>query len=138
MVGPFPNVTAVVRRRMARIRKIDTKPELVVRRLVHRLGYRYRLHRGDLPGTPDVVLSSLKKVVLVHGCFWHQHDCALGKKQPSSRREYWLPKLARNKERDVRNEAALQDLGFNVLIVWECETRDCVALERRLDLFLKG
>src|ERR1700674_2516424 len=99
----FKNVSSVVQRRMSRIRKTDTKPELTVRRLAYRLGYRYRLHRRDLPGTPDVVFPSLKKVVLVHGCFWHQHDCLLGKKQPAKRREYWLPKLARNQQRDVLN-----------------------------------
>jgi DNA mismatch endonuclease (patch repair protein) len=135
---PFANVTAVVRRRMARIRKSDTKPELAVRRVAHRLGYRYRLHRRNLPGTPDVVFSSLKKVVLVHGCFWHQHDCPLGRKQPAKRQEYWLPKLTRNQRRDVRNEAALRELGFDVLVVWECEIRDASALQRRLASFLEG
>jgi len=135
---PFANVTAVVRRRMTRIRKSDTNPELAVRHVAHRLGYRYRLHRRDLPGTPDMVFPSLKKIVLVHGCFWHQHDCPMGKKQPAKRREYWIPKLARNQQRDVRNEAALRDLGFDVLVVWECEIRDGYALERRLASFLEG
>jgi DNA mismatch endonuclease (patch repair protein) len=134
----FANVTPVVRRRMARIRKVDTKPELAVRHVAYRLGYRYRLHRRDLPGTPDLVFSSLKKVVLVHGCFWHQHDCALGRKQPSQRLDYWLPKLARNQQRDVLNEAALRDLGFKTLVVWECETHDRPALESRLASFLEG
>src|SRR5690242_6591735 len=101
---PFADVEPVVRRRMARIRNTDTKPELAVRCAVHRLGYRYQLHRRDLPGTPDLVFASLKKVVQVHGCFWHRHDCALGSKQPSQRLEYWLPKLARNQQRDVLNE----------------------------------
>jgi DNA mismatch endonuclease (patch repair protein) len=123
---------------MSRIRKADTKPELVVRGIAYRLGYRYRLHKRNLPGTPDLVFSALKKVVLVHGCFWHQHDCALGRKQPSRRREYWLPKLARNQQRDAINEARLRELGFNVLVVWECEVRDRAALEERLGSFLKG
>src|SRR5437868_356282 len=80
---------------MRTIRKKDTKPELVVRQLAHRLGFRFRLHRPDLPGTPDLVFPSRKKVILVHGCFWHQHSCALGSKQPRTNREYRLPKLAR-------------------------------------------
>jgi len=133
---PFLDVSPVVRRRMARIRKVNTKPEIIVRRILHRRGHRYRLHRRDLPGTPDVVFLSLRKVVLVHGCFWHQHDCALGK-EPSRRREYWIPKLRRNQQRDARNEAALRKLGFKVLVIWECQTRDHAALERRLVGFLK-
>src|SRR4029077_11689838 len=83
--------------RMARIRKVDTKPELIVRRLLHSLGYRYRLHRTDLPGNPDIVFPSRRKVVFVHGCFWHQHNCKLGAKMPKARPEYWGPKLERNK-----------------------------------------
>src|SRR6266566_6962376 len=129
---PFTNVSPVVRKRMARIRKTDTKPEITVRQLVHRMGYRYRLHRSDLPGTPDLVFPLLKKIVLVHGCFWHQHDCSLGKKQPMYRKEYWLPKLTRNQERDTVNEAALRRLGFRVLVIWECQTRDHTALQHRL------
>lgn len=86
--------------RMRRIRKTDTKPEMVVRRLAHRMGFRYRLHRRGLPGTPDLVFPGLRKVIFVHGCFWHQHDCRLGAKQPTANPGYWLPKLARNVERD--------------------------------------
>jgi DNA mismatch endonuclease (patch repair protein) len=135
---PFENVSPVVRRRMARIRKTDTKPEMTVRRLIHRLGYRYRLHRSDLPGTPDLVFPALKKIVLVHGCFWHRHDCALGSKQPMHRREYWLPKLTRNRQRDALNEAALRALGFDLLVIWECQIRDHIALEKRVTSFLKS
>lgn len=109
--------------RMRRIRKTNTKPEMIVRRLAHRLGYRYRLHRRDLPGTPDLVFPRLRKVILVHGCFWHQHDCTLGNKQPSVNPDYWLPKLARNVERDNLAHARLQEMGWNVLVIWECETR---------------
>jgi DNA mismatch endonuclease (patch repair protein) len=135
---PFENVSPVVRQRMARIRKTDTRPEMIVRQLIHHMGYRYRLHRRDLPGTPDLVFRSLKKIVLVHGCFWHQHECSLGRKQPMHRKEYWLPKLMRNQQRDVVNEAALRRLGFRVLVIWECETRDHAALEERLASFLKS
>src|SRR5262249_10070301 len=92
----FPGTSLGVRRRMARIRKTDTQPELIVRKLASKFGYRYRLHRRDLPGTPDLVFPARRKVIFVHGCFWHQHKCPLGNKQPRTRREYWVPKLARN------------------------------------------
>jgi DNA mismatch endonuclease (patch repair protein) len=109
--------------RMRRIRKTDTKPEMVVRQLAHRMGFRYRLHRRDLPGTPDLVFPSLRKVIFVHGCFWHQHDCRLGAKQPSANPGYWLPKLARNVERDYQARTKLAKEGWDVLVIWECQTR---------------
>jgi DNA mismatch endonuclease (patch repair protein) len=121
---------------MRRIRKVDTKPELIVRRVVHRLGHRYRLHRRDLPGTPDLVFPAKQKVILVHGCFWHQHECPLGSKQPHTNLSYWLPKLARNKQRDLVSERALGELGWQVLVVWECETKSESALSERLRRFL--
>ena len=108
---------------MRRIRKVDTKPELAVRRIAHRLGYRFRLHRRDLPGTPDLVFPGLKKVIFVHGCFWHQHNCHLGTKQPSTNTAYWLPKLARNVERDKEARKQLEDAGWDVLVIWECQTK---------------
>lgn len=132
----FPDVPAPICARMARIRKRDTKPELVVRRCVHRLGYRFRLHRADLPGTPDLVFPVLRKVILVNGCFWHQHTCQLGCKAPRTRQEYWIPKLARNVTRDRSTHAELADLGWAVLVVWECETRDDASLANRLHAFL--
>jgi DNA mismatch endonuclease (patch repair protein) len=122
---------------MRRIRKRDTKPERVVRRVAHRLGYRYRLHRRDLPGTPDLIFPSRRKVVLVHGCFWHQHQCPLGSKQPRANAHYWLPKLARNRERDLAVERALRQLGWSVMVIWECETRDDSAVAVRLRRFLQ-
>jgi DNA mismatch endonuclease, patch repair protein len=122
--------------RMARIRKTDTKPEMLVRRMLHALGYRYRLHRRDLPGNPDIVFASRKKLIFVHGCFWHQHDCPLGAKQPRARPEYWLPKLKRNKERDARNLEALEAAGWKALIIWECELGDVKAVEHDLRTFL--
>jgi DNA mismatch endonuclease (patch repair protein) len=132
----FPDVPHVIRKRMAKIRKRDTKPELVVRRCAHRLGYRFRLHRADLPGTPDLVFPALRKVILVNGCFWHQHTCRLGRKAPRTRQEYWLPKLARNVARDRLVRAELQQRGWSVLVVWECEPRDPEALAPRLHAFL--
>jgi len=132
----FPNVSVVVRRRMARIRKADTKPEIVVRRLSHRLGYRFRLHRRDLPGTPDLVFPSKRKVIFVHGCFWHQHNCQLGGRRPQTRQEYWGPKLDRNVARDKGVREELARLGWGVLVIWECETRDLPALATRLTGFL--
>jgi DNA mismatch endonuclease, patch repair protein len=113
----------VLSARMARIRKTNTKPEMVVRRLAHGMGFRYRLHRRDLPGTPDLVFSGLRKVIFVHGCFWHQHDCRLGSKQPTANPAYWLPKLARNVERDLKASRQLAAAGWEVLVIWECQTR---------------
>ena len=110
------------RRVMQAIRGKDTKPELTVRRLLHRLGYRYRLHKKGLPGRPDLVFAGRKKVVFVHDCFWHAHDCRFGR-APTSREDYWLPKLRRNKERDAENEAALEAMGWEVHTVWECEIK---------------
>jgi DNA mismatch endonuclease (patch repair protein) len=123
---------------MRRIRKIDTKPELEVRRLVHRLGFRFRLHRRDLPGTPDLVFPRLKKGILVHGCFWHQHPGCRLARVPKSRLDYWEPKLRRNQERDSTARAELTSRGWKILVVWECETDDVAVLEPRLEAFLKG
>jgi DNA mismatch endonuclease (patch repair protein) len=123
---------------MRRIKSKDMKPELVVRRLVHGLGYRYRLHRKDLPGKPDLVFGSKRKVIFVHGCFWHGHELkgCLDGRRPKSNTSYWVPKLARNKSRDAERIAALEANGWTVLTIWECETKDLGAVERRLKLFL--
>src|SRR5919106_1632532 len=115
-------------RNMAAIRGKNTAPELVVRRIAHRLGYRFRLHRRDLPGRPDLVFPRLRKVILVHGCFWHQHPgCSLAR-SPKSRPDYWLPKLRRNQERDAKAAEALKGLGWDLMVLWECEA----AAEERL------
>lgn len=107
--------------RMRRIRARDTKPELSIRRLLHGLGYRYRLHRRQLPGTPDLVFPGRRKALFVHGCFWHRHqNCHLAR-LPKSREDFWLNKLEGNRLRDQRNQAALRDLGWDVFIVWECQ-----------------
>jgi DNA mismatch endonuclease (patch repair protein) len=133
---PFDAVPDVIRRRMSRIRKTDSRPELIVRRLVRRLGYGYRLHRRDLPGSPDLVFAGRRKIVFVHGCFWHQHNCALGNKRPFSRQEYWLPKLERNVSRDRESQRALRQDGWEVLVVWECEVADQPGLTVKLTRFL--
>lgn len=113
----------------------DTKPEIAVRSLLHRLGYRYRLHRKELPGSPDIVFKKRMKVIFVHGCFWHSHGCQKGQ-APKSRMEYWGPKLAENRQRDARNVSKLCADGWQVLTVWQCETKDLDNLEVRLRAFL--
>jgi DNA mismatch endonuclease, patch repair protein len=125
-------------RNMAAIRSKNTKPELVVRSLVHRLGFRFRLYAKDLPGRPDLVFRSRKKVIFVNGCFWHQHSSAkcLDGRIPKSNRSYWKPKLLKNAERDKRNLTALKSLKWKVLIVWECETNNQDRLVRTLTKFL--
>lgn len=130
------STTAELSERMRRIRKKDTKPEMAVRRLVHAMGFRFRLHRADLPGTPDLVFPRLRKVIFVHGCFWHQHDCRLGAKQPRANPDYWLPKLARNVERDKRAREKLADNGWQVLVIWECQTKPADQLRAEIQEFL--
>ena len=123
---------------MSKIKGKDTKPELLVRRLTHRLGYRYRLHRKSLPGRPDLVFGPRRKVIFVHGCFWHRHedsDCKLAR-LPKSRLDFWLPKLDANKERDERNIFELRKLGWDVLVFWECQTRNEDEMERLVTQFL--
>ena len=124
---------------MRAIRSKDMKPEMIVRRLIHGMGYRYRLHRHDLPGRPDLVFPSSKKVIFVNGCFWHQHDdadCKLVRK-PKSNHDYWLPKLERNVVRDRENWDALKRLGWDVLVVWECLVRKGDELPILLRTFMK-
>ncbi|MCP3475058.1 very short patch repair endonuclease [Bradyrhizobium sp. CCGUVB1N3] len=122
---------------MARIRKADTKPELRVRKMLFAGGFRYRIHRSDLPGTPDIVFPSSRKVVFVHGCFWHRRDCPAGRKVPAANPDYWVPKFTRNKMRDAKNLAELKSLGWTTLTVWECEVSDLQTLNRRLVSFLR-
>jgi len=112
--------------RMSRVRGKDTGPELVVRKLVHALGYRYRLHRSDLPGKPDLVFPRHRKVIFVHGCFWHRHpdpSCKLAR-LPKSKLDFWLPKLDGNRKRDLVNQKALEEQGWAWLVIWECQLRD--------------
>ena len=107
-----------------------------VRRLAHALGYRFRLHRKDLPGTPDLAFPGRKKAVFVHGCFWHGHDCARGSRKPKTRADYWAAKIARNRARDAQAQAALTGMGWDSLTLWECELKDMDTLADRLRGFL--
>lgn len=125
--------------RMSRVRSKDTKPEMLVRRLIHGMGYRYRLHCRDLPGTPDIVFRRRRMAIFVHGCFWHQHpdpNCKLAR-MPKSRHEFWGPKLEGNRRRDDANLKKLLELGWNVLIVWECLTHDHEELKENVRTFLE-
>lgn len=117
---------------MALIRGSDTLPELRVRRWLHRHGYRFRLHRRDLPGTPDIVMPRYRIAILVHGCFWHRHPGCRRATMPKTRKEYWEPKLVRNVERDHKVQRALEDLGWRVSVVWECNTKTDEAIEQSL------
>ncbi len=122
---------------MSRFKGRNTKPELTVRSLLHRMGYRFRLHKADLPGKPDIVLSRYKTVIFVHGCFWHRHkDCRFAY-TPKSRTEFWLKKLESNMIRDIRVKSDLELLGWRVIKVWECELRDMEHLAGRLDASLR-
>ena len=122
---------------MRQVQSRDTKPELLVRSLAHRLGYRFRLHQRTLPGAPDLVFSSRRKVIFVHGCFWHGHPCRRGARPPKTNAEYWFTKISRNKERDKRHRRQLRQLGWSVLILWECQLRDQKKLAARLSRFLE-
>lgn len=131
--------------RMGRVRNKDTKPEMVVRRLVHSMGYRYRLHSGELPGRPDMVFRKRRKVIFVHGCYWHRHGEVvsgdvgpLTRNPPKSRRDFWVSKFERNKERDERNQAKLRHMDWDFLILWECQLRDGDRLASQVRRFLDG
>ncbi|MGE3508448.1 MAG: very short patch repair endonuclease [Vicinamibacterales bacterium] len=113
----------------------DTSPEVAVRRLLHALGYRFRLHRKDLPGRPDIVFPSRRKAIFVHGCFWHGHLCSKGR-LPKSRLDYWGPKIARNRQRDAQAAEKLRQAGWSSFAVWQCELREQASLSRRLIQFL--
>ena len=124
--------------RMARIRGKDTGPERRIRKLLTALGFRYRLHYSKLPGRPDIAFPGKRKVIWVHGCFWHRHpDCALAR-LPKSRLDFWKPKLEENRSRDLRNEAGVRAAGWDTLVVWECELSDESALVTQLKRFLDG
>lgn len=124
--------------RMRRVKQRDTAPELIVRKVLFAAGYRYRIHRRDLPGSPDVVFPGRRKVVFVNGCFWHGHEDCPRASLPKTRLEYWRDRISINRERDVRSIAALEKLGWTVDTIWECETRDVISLERRLIRFLQS
>ncbi len=124
-------------RNMAAIRSKDTKPEMLVRKMVHRMGYRFSLHRKDLPGKPDLTLSKHSKVIFVHGCYWHMHKCKYGRVAPRTNAEFWRVKRESNVKRDKRHLAALRKAGWNTLVIWECQTKDPDRLEARLLKFLR-
>jgi DNA mismatch endonuclease (patch repair protein) len=117
---------------MAAIRSKDTSPELRVRRLLHHLGYRFRLHRRDLPGSPDIVLPKHRTVVFVHGCFWHRHPGCRYSTTPKTRADFWSKKFEQNIERDHRQQQQLREMGWSVMVIWECELRDLQSLTTRL------
>ena len=123
--------------RMSLVRNKDTKPELAARRLVYAMGYRYRLH-GRLPGRPDMVFASRRRVIFVHGCFWHRHRGCPNCRLPKSRLDFWQPKLEANRLRDRRNVTKLRRLGWRVLIVWECQLADANKLAKRITRFMEG
>ncbi len=123
--------------RMSRVHHADTKLELAVRRIVYDMGYRYRLHAKDLPGHPDLVFRSRKKVIFVHGCFWHQHGCRQYR-MPKSRLDFWAQKLEKNVERDGKTYTTLKEKGWRILVIWECEMKDRDAVRMRIRDFLEG
>jgi DNA mismatch endonuclease, patch repair protein len=125
------------RRTMQAVKSKDTAPEMTVRRLVHGMGYRFRLHRKDLPGKPDLVFSRLQKVLFVHGCFWHGHECARGCRAPKANAEYWRTKIARNRLRDAANLDALEEKGWDAAVIWECELKEPARVAERLKSFLR-
>jgi DNA mismatch endonuclease (patch repair protein) len=130
--------SALRSRTMRAVKSKNTSPELYVRRLLHAQGYRYRLHRKDLPGCPDLVFNRRKRVIFVHGCFWHGHGCARGSRVPKSNTEYWRTKVARNRSRDVLAQQQLEASGWKVMAVWECELREEATLLERLSQFFVG
>ena len=121
---------------MQSVKGKDTAPEMAVRSLLHRLGYRFRLHRRDLPGTPDIVLPGRRAAIFVHGCFWHGHGCSIGR-LPKSKLDYWQPKIEANRARDVRKRVELEAAGWRVAEVWQCELKDVELLGARLRAFLE-
>ncbi|MBI5870976.1 MAG: DNA mismatch endonuclease Vsr [Actinobacteria bacterium] len=121
---------------MRAVHSEDTGPEMIVRKLVHSLGFRYRLHVSTLPGKPDLVFPSRRKVIFVHGCFWHGDSCKRGKRVPKGNRDYWVKKISRNVERDKKNQKLLNELGWDYLIIWEHELKDLALAENRIVSFL--
>ena len=121
---------------MGRVRSRETKPELKLRRLVHQLGYRYRKNRADVVGHPDLAFVGRRRAIFLHGCFWHRHNCALGRRAPKSRIVFWTTKFAKNVERDDRVMRELRKAGWRALVIWECQLKDSVKLSRRIERFL--
>jgi DNA mismatch endonuclease (patch repair protein) len=123
---------------MRAVKGRDTNPELVVRRLVHKLGFRFRLHGDALPGSPDLVFAGKKKVIFVHGCFWHGHSCFRGARIPKTNTTYWTEKIRRNRLRDKSSNRLLREAGWRLLVIWECELKNLSRLERKIEKFLRA
>jgi len=136
VTAPFEDVEPLRRRIMSAVRGRDTKPEMVVRRLLHSMNYRYRLHRKDLPGSPDIAFGKKRRAIFVHGCFWHRHPGCSKATSPKTRAEFWSEKFERNIERDRQAETRLAGMGWQSLVVWECEIREPETLKSRLRRFL--
>jgi DNA mismatch endonuclease (patch repair protein) len=132
--SPDPARSAVMRA----VKSANTRPEMLVRSLAHRLGFRFRLHRRTLPGVPDLVFVSRRKAIFVNGCFWHGHDCPRGAREPKTNADYWRTKIANNKRRDSAAHAALSAAGWRVLVIWECDTRKPDALRAQLENYLRA
>jgi DNA mismatch endonuclease (patch repair protein) len=131
-----PPINDLRSKTMRAVKSKNTKPELKVRRLVHAMGYRFRLHRKDLPGSPDLVFARRRAVIFVHGCFWHGHTCKRGARQPKDNAEYWQTKITRNKDRDLRVKGELEAVGWRCLVLWECELRDMQNVSAKIDAHL--
>lgn len=121
---------------MSKISCKDTKPEILVRRILHKMGFRYRLHVNDLPGTPDIVLPRHKKIIFVHGCFWHGHEGCNRSKRPKTNVDFWNQKIDGNIERDEKTKEELEEMGWKVLVIWQCQTRDLESLEQIILKFM--
>ena len=132
------NTSELRSRTMRAVKSRNTAPELFVRSLAHRMGYRFRLHRDNLPGKPDLVFPKFQKVIFVHGCFWHGHGCVRGARVPKGNREYWLKKISGNRTRDQKNLARLTTAGWKALVIWECDLRNERKLKAQLTRFLKN
>jgi DNA mismatch endonuclease (patch repair protein) len=122
---------------MRAVKSADTKPEMTVRRMAFSMGYRYRLHRKELPGKPDLVFTRRRKVIFVHGCFWHGHDCSRGARIPKHNKEYWIAKIGKNTQRDASNQLTLKKMGWTYLVLWECGLKDVIKLRNQLHDFLE-
>ncbi|MFW5887777.1 MAG: very short patch repair endonuclease [Bacteriovoracia bacterium] len=132
------NIPQRTNKRMAKVKSKNTSPEMIVRKLVWHMGYRYRLHLGELPGKPDLVFVKKRKVIFVNGCFWHRHDCKSGRSFPSTNQEFWEKKFLSNIERDKRNIQELHALGWEVLVLWECEIKELYKIKEKIMIFLSS
>lgn len=129
---------SITNKRLSSVRSLNTKPEVLVRKLLHSMGYRFRLHRKDLPGKPDIILPKYRKIILVHGCYWHRHEGCSMASEPKRNKQYWEKKFERNRIRDNMNYKALNELGWKVMVVWECHTKKTGFLRKKIKKFLNS